>query len=1107
MYKCEPVLKYIKHTTNTTHTLTFLKSNYKYKRRFFKNVPTVQAIGEKRQQAKLIAIDEAEGERKQKQNRNQNTKNNLKTYAIYQIIATNHIIYEIKSIIKLFILLIGNILTESTCYHNKSSHCSKKFCNGANVALAQSFKVLESFDDDTSHQRLNYDKVLSVQWQKAMVHQWGRERQRRVVQIANVAFNQNKLCNNNCCHCNDSNWQDLSPVAMQLSTKATTMSIQQEHQQQHTLSAAASYTSNGRINLLTTLVAILFMALAFNAPPLVDAGACWRSIQSNGKCSEIYLRNSTKAECCRYPELYYTDRDVTEVEFFFATTVGDGMTCSPCALSCKSMQCGWNKKCVKRKDRPKCVCAPECGAAKRRRQQAEQQKIFRGHELHSEQLLTNRHIVLGGGTTSGVEVSAKMASGSTLPFLGDDKSPRDIRSLSSEITNINLGVEHQTQNQNQRKMITMQSQSQEKHQLNKHLNEIKQKTGRLFIMANVERESEKPHIQRRLQIFSNVRTNRRHRKKYRNRENDYEHNYDDEGDDNDDDDDDEKENKDDVRMQAGADDRNEDGDVGDWFDDLSTSNQRRSSLDSTRTKTITATSLGIRKRLNSSSRHKTNKSLTQNNNNQQKRSRQQKENEMDFGKRLPQNSNNNFAIIKRLPTPSQARRHENIPNHDELLLGVVDMANGGNNNNYNFEGGSKHNERHRHQQHQRKRKHHQLQKQQQHLLELEQQQQIDLQHQTPRVQHTKHKNLKDHNNNKNNSNVTKNFRTRTSSISMTTSSQPTHTTTTTTTLLPMTIDLQTTQKTATETATTPVNSVIMSPSFDDRLLDHGSYLAKSSSSSSSSSTAINTQKHSASMTESFFGEGVSADVGKSSLNSDDSALLDGINNKFNVYGFPNRQFEVAVENFHGPHPVCGTDGRTYNTECQLKKRACRTNNPSLAVAYRGHCRTSCNGVKCLNDQTCVEDQYSIPHCIVCKINCPDDDVAAMAGRPIDPSRAVCGVDGKTYRSICDINRMICVSGRSIAIAYPGPCRDDRPFCSEINCGHKHTCLVDLLTHEPRCVSCSYKCARKRRPTSLRFEEGKICGVNNRTYNSWCELRRDSCNTGFLIDIKMAGECH
>lgn len=40
-------------------------------------------------------------------------------------------------------------------------------------------------------------------------------------------------------------------------------------------------------------------------------------------------------------------------------------------------------------------------------------------------------------------------------------------------------------------------------------------------------------------------------------------------------------------------------------------------------------------------------------------------------------------------------------------------------------------------------------------------------------------------------------------------------------------------------------------------------------------------------------------------------------------------------------------------------------------------------------------------------------------------------------------------------------------CDTVRCKDRQVCLSDLVTHRPRCVSCSFKCPRRKRP-QVRF---------------------------------------
>ncbi|XP_037798440.1 follistatin-like [Penaeus monodon] len=93
-------------------------------------------------------------------------------------------------------------------------------------------------------------------------------------------------------------------------------------------------------------------------------------------------------------------------------------------------------------------------------------------------------------------------------------------------------------------------------------------------------------------------------------------------------------------------------------------------------------------------------------------------------------------------------------------------------------------------------------------------------------------------------------------------------------------------------------------------------------------------------------------------------------------------------------PVCGSDGRTYVSECHLLKRACRKRR-RLLVTHYGPCQT-CSGVRCSAGKTCVLDEQLTPRCVRCPTTCP---------APEKP-RPICGADGRTYPSPCHLKKGI-----------------------------------------------------------------------------------------------------
>ncbi|XP_015904056.1 follistatin [Parasteatoda tepidariorum] len=118
----------------------------------------------------------------------------------------------------------------------------------------------------------------------------------------------------------------------------------------------------------TALHHLVFLTLIIAAiTSTTQGGQCWSLMNRQGKCTESLRTNVTKEECCSdgSATTAWSPKDLTSGDLFFWMSLGGGVTCKACKVSCEGVKCGKGMRCILRRQRPACVCSPTCSRKKR----------------------------------------------------------------------------------------------------------------------------------------------------------------------------------------------------------------------------------------------------------------------------------------------------------------------------------------------------------------------------------------------------------------------------------------------------------------------------------------------------------------------------------------------------------------------------------------------------------------------------------------------------------------------------------------------------------------------------------------------------------------------
>ena len=145
-------------------------------------------------------------------------------------------------------------------------------------------------------------------------------------------------------------------------------------------------------------------------------------------------------------------------------------------------------------------------------------------------------------------------------------------------------------------------------------------------------------------------------------------------------------------------------------------------------------------------------------------------------------------------------------------------------------------------------------------------------------------------------------------------------------------------------------------------------------------------------------------------------------------------------------PVCGSDGKTYSNKCTMQAAAC-PKNLDITVAYEGECTEVPEKRQVDCDKPCITRIF----------------------------KPVCGSNGVTYNTLCDLEKAACKSEEEITMVSEGRCR-------QTTIGDKN---------------CPEFCTEQYEP---------VCGSNGKTYSNLCKLNSEACQTRVSLRMAYRGEC-